>query len=105
MVRGAKFSLQVTFTNAAGEPTPEEVINDMQLSLYSSDDKTTIAKEVSVGNGVTMVSQGVYKIEIADSDTLKLPENGNALLEGWLLPVKKKIVFELGEIKGNVKNG
>ena len=105
MVRGAKIKLRVSLKSSNGEPTPDSLVNDIKLSLYSTADKTSIAKSVSVGSGVTKESDGVYLIEIAETDTIKLPKTGTALLEGWLLPARKKVVFKLGQIKDNVKNG
>lgn len=105
MVRGANIKIRTSFKNAVGEPTPESVINNMDLDLYSTADKSNVAKSVSLGNGLTKESEGVYVIEISGEDTAKLPRTGTALLEGWLLPAKKKIVYNFGAIKDCIKNG
>ena len=105
MVRGANIKIRVRLKNAAGLPIPESLVNDIQLDLYSTADKNNIVKSVSLNNGVTKESDGVYIIEIPGEDTIKLPKTGSGLLEGWLMPVKKKVVYKLGQIKDNIKNG
>jgi hypothetical protein len=105
MVRGANIKIRVRLKNSLGEPTPESIVSDIQLDLYSTADKSNIAKSVKLSDGVTKESSGVYIIEISGDDTIKLPKTGSALLEGWLMPVKKKVVYRLGQIKDNIKNG
>ena len=104
MVRGAKIDLGVNFRTEDGSPIGEDIINDIQLDLYSTADKAVIAASVSLANGITREGIGAYRISIPGADTLKLPKTGTALLEGWLLPVQKKIVFDFGQIKDNIKN-
>ena len=104
MVRGAKIDIGVSFRTGEGSPIGEDLISDIQLDLYSTANKATIAASVSLGNGITREGVGVYRIIISGEDTLKLPKTGTALLEGWLLPTKKKIVFDFGTIKDNIKN-
>lgn len=104
MVRGAKIDIGVSFRTGEGSPIGEDLISDIQLDLYSTANKATIAASVSLGDGITREGVGVYRIIISGEDTLKLPTTGTALLEGWLLPTKKKIVFDFGSIKDNIKN-
>lgn len=105
MVRGAKIDIRTAFKTKAGEPVGEELVSDIQLSLYSTADRATVAATVSLGSGVTREANGTFRIYIPAEDTLKLPRSGTALLEGWLLPVKRKIVYDFGTIKDNIRNG
>jgi hypothetical protein len=104
MVRGAKVKFRVTLLDAAGLPLSELLVNDMQLSLYTTTARESIACSIAVGSGITKESQGVYTIEIPETDTVKLENWGVAMLEGWLLPVRRKIAFNLGPVKDNIKN-
>lgn len=104
MVRGAKVKFRVTLLNAAGQPLEETVVDSMELELYTTTNRDLIAGTYTLGTGITKESVGVYLIEIPETDTVKLECSGIALLEGWLLPVRKKVVFELGAVTDNIKN-
>ena len=104
MVRGAKINLKLRLLGADGQPLSEEIVNGMELDLYTSTRRDVIAASVEVGSGIVKESQGVYHIEISEVDTLKLDVSGTAYLEGWLLPVHKKIAINLGKVVDNIKN-
>lgn len=105
MVRGAKYSLVLSAKNkTTGEAiTDPTLVNDIELVLCHSG-STVGVKRYKVESGITAFGNGQYKLEISEEDTLLLPTKGTAFLEGFILPVRKSIKINLGNITDNKAN-
>ena len=105
MVRGKPIKLRITLTTSGGVPAGADLINDIQLDLFSTADRTVV-KSISIASGgVTKESDGVFLLEVASADTLKLPKTGTAYLQGWAEPIHEPVTINLGQMKTNIKNG
>jgi len=105
MVRGAEYSLVFSAKNkATGEAiTDADLVNDIELVLCHSGSSVGV-KKYNVESGITALGNGQYKLEIPKEDTLLLPTKGTAFLEGFILPVRKSIKINLGNITDNKAN-
>ena len=102
---GQKFTKVLLFENdTTGEPIGSDLINDMDIRLYTERSKQ-IAK-LTIGSGITKMANGQFLLELSEVDTIKLKEfvGDNAYLEGYLLPSKLPIVIDLGKILNNRAN-
>jgi hypothetical protein len=105
MVRGAEYRLLLPVKNkATGELiTDPELVADIELVLRHSGSSVGV-KRYMVDEGVEDLGDGTFKLTIAAEDTLLLPTKGKAFLEGFVLPCKKSIKIDLGNISDNTAN-
>lgn len=105
MVRGAKYKLIFLPKNkATGELiTDTDLVDDIELVLFHSGSANAV-KKYNKSNGVEAMGDGRYTLTISDADTLLLPLVGKAFLQGFILPIKKSIKLDLGNITDNKSN-
>jgi hypothetical protein len=105
MVKGAEYRFVFTVINKkTGQPiTDPELVADIRLALGSSASKDPL-KGYKVNDGITALGDGKYRIVISPEDTLLLPDTGRALLQGFTLPFRKSVKFDLGNITKNLAN-
>ncbi len=105
MVKGAEYRFVFRIGNRqTGAPiTDPELVSNITLALGSSASSNPI-KGYSLENGITSLGDGRYKIVLAPEDTLLLPDTGRAMLQGFTLPFRVSLKFDLGSITTNLAN-
>lgn len=106
MVRGAPFRKTVSIRNLqSGELVDDSIAGDIELVLYSTANNVVLKRyDSQSGVGVTKIAQATFSLDIPAEDTLLLTMPGNARLDGFLLPSRKSVKFNLGKIVDNLAN-
>lgn len=106
MVPGSIIKKRIRAKNIqTGLPADEALVSDFDLRLFSTADGISV-KTYRVGDGIEKESDGNFVITIPAADSLLLNgKGGNAILNGFVLPMGKSIRINLGIIKQNKANG
>lgn len=106
MVPGSIIKKRIVAKNLQTKlPAEAELVADFDLRLFSTSDGVAV-KTYKVGSGIEKESDGNFVITILAADSLLLKgKTGNAILNGFVLPIGKSIRINLGVIKQNKANG
>ena len=100
MVKGTPIKQRIILTNTGvvpNVPLPDDIVSDMELKFMGTANGVVL-KIVKVGDGLTKESTGVYLLDIPKSITSQLPDSGDAILKGLLLPCEAPIIIDFGRI-------